>query len=82
MSGEMVYHVNWRASTVRRYLTDQLVKVRVPLRTHFGHTATPNAVRYVQLDAIAEVIIYNWPGDGGDGGDDADDADDAASGGR
>jgi hypothetical protein len=60
-SGEMVYHVNWRASTVLAYLNDQLQKVRIPVRAQFGHTSTPNIVRYVQMDAIAEVLIHNWP---------------------
>lgn len=59
-TGTSTYHLTWKESTVRAYLADRVQKVRVPVIAPFGHPAA-NAVRYVEMQAVAEVIIHNWP---------------------
>jgi len=60
-TGESVYHVSWTARMVRAYLDDTLTKIRIPVRTHFGHDSAPNILRYVQLGFVGEILIHNWP---------------------
>lgn len=60
VTGDSEYHLTWPASLVRRYLADELVKVVVPLRGHIGQPP-PDALRFVQMCNVVEVIIFNWP---------------------
>jgi len=60
-TGESNYEVQWSASMVRAYLDDTLTKIRLPVRTHFGHDSPPNILRYVNMGFVGEILIHNWP---------------------